>query len=103
MLTTRLGQSHDWPHDYLMLTRLCRDWDRELVERLCRGLLQSLVEHPSRGAEAMAQLVGAVLRDRWPPSLPGGLLLDAWQSLAGEAPKLAEDLLPILAKDRVDL
>lgn len=103
MLVARLDRPHEWTHHYLILGQLCRDFGPEALEPLCRGLVQCLVErrkHPR--ADDMARIIEGVLRERWPASLPGVLLLDACQALA-DAPELAAILRSLLCHPRVDL
>jgi hypothetical protein len=104
MLLARLGKPHDSIHLELMLTELCRSLPTERQGPLCQGLLEALVEHrQSPRIAAMAQLVSGVLNRLWPSSLPGGLLLDAWESLTATAPELGKGLISLMADERVDL
>lgn len=103
MLVARLDRPHEWAHHYLILAQLCGDLGPDALQSLCRGLVQCLVERrKAPRAEDMARIVEGVLRERWPASLPGGLLLDAWQALA-DTPELAAILRPLLSHQRVDL
>lgn len=103
MISGRLGRPHEWTHFYLILGHLLHGLPPDAAERLCRGLLECLIEHrATKQAEDMAHIVESVLRERWPASLPGTILLDAWQALA-DAPAVAEHIRPLLAHERVDL
>lgn len=104
LLAPRVRNRFDYVPTELILKDISKDWEPELIERLCRELLQGLLDrrHDPR-VEGMAALVDALLRDFWPPSLPGGLLLDAWQTLAADAPALAEEFLLLLHHEGVDL
>lgn len=103
MLVARLDRPHEWTHHYLILGQLCRDLGPDALEPLCRGLVECLVERRKRRrADDMARIVEGVLRERWPASLDGVLLLDACQALA-DVPELAAILRPLLHHQRVDL
>jgi hypothetical protein len=103
MLVARLDRPHEWTHHYLILGQLCGDLGSDALEPLCRGLVQCLVERRKGSrAEDMARIVSGVLRERWPASLPGVLLLDACQALA-DVPELAAIVRPLLSHERVDL
>lgn len=103
VLVARLDRPHEWTHHYLVLGQICGDLGPDAIEPLCRGLVQCLVERrKGRRAEDMARIIEGVLRERWPASLPGVLLLDAWQALA-DTPELGAILRPLLSHSRVDL
>lgn len=103
MLVARIDRPHEWTHLYLILGQLCGDLAPEVLEPLCRGLAACLVERrKGPRAEDMARIVEGVLRERWPASLPGVLLLDACLALA-DAPELAAILRPLLSHPHVDL
>ncbi len=98
MLVSRLNRPHEWAHLWFVLVELGKRIDAPLREPLCRGLLERLVEQRhSKIAGQMSQICQGVFRDLWPESLPGVLVLDAWETLAGDAPTLAADLESLLA------
>lgn len=103
MLVARIDRPHEWTHHYLILAQLCGELAPDTLEPLCRGLVSCLVERrKGPRAEDMARIVEGVLRERWPASLPGVLLLDAYQALA-DTPELVAILRPLLSHARVDL
>ena len=104
MMAKRVPTKFDHVHVHLIVRELARQWDPALVEQLCRDLLKGLVErrHQPR-LDGMAMLVESLLADLWPAGLPGALVLDAWETLAADAPALAEEIMPLLHHAKIDL